>query len=107
MDVGEAWGAAGGFPEITKVILWLALALEQPCRETLTYINVSGIVGAAKRERMSILAPPEALQVKPRKRRVGKVGGDSLRSELPVSPSMGAEEAADLADLLHALADPT
>jgi len=53
------------------------------------------------------MAPPEALQVKPRKRRVGKVGGDSLRSELPVSPSIGAEEAADLADLLHALADPT
>ena len=53
------------------------------------------------------MGPPEALQVKPRKRRVGKVGGDSVGSELPVSPSMGAEEATDLAGLLHALADPT
>ena len=51
--------------------------------------------------------PDAAIRVKPRKRRVGKVGGDSVGSELPVSPSMGAEEATDLAGLLHALADPT
>jgi len=56
---------------------------------------------------MVVMAPPEALHVKPRKRRVGKVGGDSAGSKLPVSPSMRAEEATDLANLLHALADPT
>ena len=56
---------------------------------------------------MPIMAPPEALHVKPRKRRVGKVGGDSIGSPLTVSPSMRAAEAADLAGLLHALADPT
>ena len=53
------------------------------------------------------MAPPEALQVKPRKRRVGKVGGDSVGSPPTVFPSMRAEEASDLAGLLHALADPT
>jgi len=56
---------------------------------------------------MSIMAQPEALQVKPRKRRVGKVGGDSAGSPLTAHPSMRAEEASDLAGLLHALADPT
>lgn len=85
----------------------LTLAQEQPCQETLTYINISGRVEIANRERMVVMAPPEALQVKPRKRRVGKVGGDSVGSELPVSPSMRAEEAANLAGLLHALSDPT
>ena len=53
------------------------------------------------------MTPPESLQVKPRKRRVVKVGGDSVGSELPVSPSMRAEEASGLAGLLHAMADPT
>jgi len=53
------------------------------------------------------MAPPEALRMKLRKRRVGKVGGEGAGSELPVSPSMRAEEATGLADLLHALADPT
>src|SRR5260370_33673638 len=97
----------GGFPKITTVIGWLTLALEQPCRETLTVINVSGIVGTAKRERILIMAPPDALHVKPRKRRVGKVGGDSVASPPTAVPSMRAEEASDLACLLHALADPT
>ena len=49
----------------------------------------------------------EAIRVKPRKRRVGKVGGDSACCLLTVHPSMRAEVAADLAGLLHALADPT
>ncbi len=49
----------------------------------------------------------EAIRVKPRKRRVGKVGGDSACCLLTVHPSLRAEEAADLAGLLHALADPT
>jgi ArsR family transcriptional regulator len=53
------------------------------------------------------MASPEALHVKPRKRRVGKVGGDSAGSPLAVHPSLRAEEAIDLADLLRALADPT
>ena len=53
------------------------------------------------------MASPEALHVKPRKRRVGKVGGDSAGSPLTVHPSLRAEEATDLADLLRALADPT
>ncbi len=48
-----------------------------------------------------------AIRVKPRKRRVGKVGGDGVGSPLTVSPSMRAKEASDLAGLLHALADPT
>ena len=53
------------------------------------------------------MAPPESRQVRPRKRRVGKVGGESLGSPPTGSPSMRAEEASDLAGLLHALADPT
>jgi len=56
---------------------------------------------------MSIMAQPEALQVKPRKRRVGKVGGDSAGSPLTAHQSMRAEEATDLANFLRALADPT
>ena len=48
-----------------------------------------------------------AIRLKPRKRRVGKVGGDRVGSPPTVSPSMRAEEASDLAGLLHALADPT
>ncbi len=48
-----------------------------------------------------------AIRVKPRKRRVGKVGGDSAGCLLTAHPSMRAEEATDLASLLHALADPT
>ncbi len=100
--------AAGGFPEITMVIRWLTLALEQLCQETLTYINVSGRVGIAKRERMPIMAQSDAdIQVKPRKRRVGKVGGDSAGSPLTAHQSMRAEEATDLANFLRALADPT
>ena len=54
------------------------------------------------------MAQPDAtIQVKPRKRRVGKVGGDSVGSPLTVSPAMRAEEATDLANFLRALADPT
>ena len=53
------------------------------------------------------MAPPEALQVKLRKRRVGKVGGDSAGSPLTAHQSMRAEEATDLANFLRALADPT
>jgi ArsR family transcriptional regulator, arsenate/arsenite/antimonite-responsive transcriptional repressor len=56
---------------------------------------------------MPIMTQPEALQVKPRKRRVGKVGGDSAGCQLTVHPSMRAEEATDLANFLRALADPT
>ena len=53
------------------------------------------------------MAQPEALQVKPRKRRVGKVGGDSAGSPLTAHQSMRAEEATDLTNFLRALADPT
>lgn len=53
------------------------------------------------------MASLEALQVKPRKRRVGKVGGERTGSPLTVQASLRAEEATELADLLRALADPT
>lgn len=49
----------------------------------------------------------EAIQVKPRKRRVGKTGGDMACCPPGPAPSLEAEEANDVATLLRALADPT
>jgi len=57
---------------------------------------------------MPIMAQSDAaIRVKPRKRRVGKVGGDSAGSSMSVHASMRAEEPTDLASFLHALADGT
>ncbi len=53
------------------------------------------------------MQPDGKLEVKPRKRRVGKVGGD-VPCCLPSTPaSLGEREAIDVAAQLRALADPT
>ena len=49
----------------------------------------------------------EAIQVKPRKRRVGKIGGDGACCPPAARPSMQAQKATDIASLLRALADTT
>lgn len=47
------------------------------------------------------------IQVKPRTRRVGKVGGDVPCCPPPLQASLSEREATEMAALLRALADPT
>jgi ArsR family transcriptional regulator, arsenate/arsenite/antimonite-responsive transcriptional repressor len=47
------------------------------------------------------------IQVKPRTRRVGKVGGDVPCCPPPLQARLGEHEATEIATLLRALADPT
>jgi ArsR family transcriptional regulator len=49
----------------------------------------------------------ETIQIKPRKRRVGKIGGDVPCCPPAVHPSIQEGKAADLAGMFRALADPT
>jgi ArsR family transcriptional regulator, arsenate/arsenite/antimonite-responsive transcriptional repressor len=49
----------------------------------------------------------EKIQVKPRKRRVGKVGGDIACCPPAVQSSLAEDEAIEIATQLRALADPT
>jgi len=49
----------------------------------------------------------EMIQIKPRKRRVGKIGGDIACCSLDIHLPLNMQEASDIATLLRALADPT
>lgn len=49
----------------------------------------------------------EVIQIKPRKRRVGKTGGDIACCSPSIHPPLNTQEASDVANLLRALADPT
>ena len=49
----------------------------------------------------------DVIQIKPRKRRVGKTGGDIACCVPNIHPSLNTQEANDVANLLRALADPT
>ncbi|HEU5227308.1 MAG TPA: metalloregulator ArsR/SmtB family transcription factor [Ktedonobacteraceae bacterium] len=49
----------------------------------------------------------EAIPIKPRKRRVGKTGGDMACCVCDIHPPLNTQEAGNIAILLRALADPT
>jgi len=49
----------------------------------------------------------EVIQIKPRKRRVGKTGGDIACCPPGIHLPLNTQEASDVANLLRALADPT